>query len=130
MEKKIIKSIIIVFGLFILLIIVTTCFSASESYFEDVTYDAKNLPVGIKEIKELDGNKRYYKIRTYRGKILTLSSHDYDGTLRVIDFEERNAAKAEYEYDADGNLIKITKYNCSLKPVKTEIYKPKKKKKL
>ncbi len=128
MEKKIIKSLIIFFSLFILLIFITTCFSASESYFVDVSYDAKKLPIGIEEIKDLDGNKRYYKIRTYRGKVLTLSSHDYDGTLRVIDFEERNAAKIEYQYDADGNLVKIIKYNTDLKPVKTEVYKPKKKK--
>lgn len=128
MEKKIIKAIVTVFAVFILLIIVSTCFSASERYFEDVTYDAKKLPLGINEIKELDGNKRYYKIRTYRGKTLTLTSHDYDGTLRVIDFEDFNAAKVEYEYDADDNLIKIIKYNTSLKPVKTETYKPRKKK--
>lgn len=128
MEKKVIKAIVTAFALLILLIIVSTCFSASERYFEDVSYDAKKLPVGINEIKELDGNKRYYKIRTYRGKVLTLTSHDYDGTLRVIDFEDFNAAKVEYEYDDDGNLIKITKYNTSLKPVKTETYKPKKKK--
>ncbi len=128
MEKKVIKAIVTAFALLVLLIIVSTCFSASESYFEDVSYDAKKLPVGINEIKELDGNKRYYKIRTYRGKVLTLTSHDYDGTLRVIDFEDFNAAKVEYEYDADGNLIKIIKYNTSLKPVKTETYKPRKKK--
>ncbi len=128
MEKKVIKAIVTAFALLILLIIVSTCFSASERYFEDVSYDAKKLPVGINEIKELDGNKRYYKIRTYRGRVLTLTSHDYDGTLRVIDFEDFNAAKVEYEYDDDDNLIKITKYNTSLKPVKTETYKPKKKK--
>ena len=128
MEKKVIKAIVTAFALLILLIIVSTCFSASESYFEDVSYDAKKLPVGINEIKELDGNKRYYKIRTYRGKVLTLTSHDYDGTLRVIDFEDFNAARVEYEYDADGNLIKIIKYDTSLRPVKTETYKPRKKK--
>ncbi|HOD39737.1 MAG: hypothetical protein BWY32_00999 [bacterium ADurb.Bin243] len=129
MEKKIVKIIAAVFSLVILLIILTTCFSATEKYYEDVAYQANNLPKGINEISELDGNKRYYKIRSYGGRILSLSSHDYDGTLRVIDFEERNAAKVDFEYDQDGYLIKAVKYDTDLKIVKTITYKPNKKKK-
>mgnify|MGYP001395842645 FL=1 len=129
MEKKIIKIIAAVFSLVILLIILTTCFSATEKYYEDVAYQVNNLPRGINEIRELDGNKRYYKIRSYGGRILSLSSHDYDGTLRVIDFEERNAAKVDFEYDQDGYLIKAVKYDTDLKIVKTITYKPNKKKK-
>jgi len=129
MENKIIKAIAAVFLFFVMLIITTTCFSAGEKYYEDVSYNNKKLPIGINEISHLDGNKRYYKIRTYRGKTISLSSHDYDGTLRVIDFEERNAARIEYEYDENGDLIKIIKYSTDLKPVKTENYKSKKKKK-
>ena len=129
MEKKIIKIIAAVFSLVILLIILTTCFSATEKYYEDVAYQVNNLPRGINEIRELDGNKRYYKIRSYGGRILSLASHDYDGTLRVIDFEERNAAKVDFEYDQDGYLIKAVKYDTDLKIVKTITYKPNKKKK-
>ncbi len=129
MEKKIIKIIAIAFSLVILLIVLTTCFSATERYYEDVAYEANNLPRGINEISELDGNKRYYKIRSYGGKIISLSSHDYDGTLRVIDFEERNAAKVEFEYDQDGYLVKAVKYGTDLKVVKTVTYRPNKKKK-
>ena len=129
MEKKIIKIIIIVFSVLVLLIILSTCFSSTDRYYEDISVGADKLPRGINEISELDGNKRYYRIRSYGGKILMLSSHDYDGTLRVIDFEEFNAARLEYEYNDEGNLIKITKYNTSSKVVKTENYKPGRKKK-
>lgn len=129
MEKKVIKALIIAGCLLFLLIVLTTCFSASENYYEDITVGADKIPRGLHELDELDGNKRYYKIRTYRGKVLSLSSHDYDGTLRVIDFEEFNAARIEYEYNDDGYLIKITKYDTSGRVVKTENYKPGKKKK-
>jgi len=129
MEKNILKIIAVVFALIIIIIFLSTCFASTVKYYEDINYDPEKPPSGIGEIAELDGNKRYYKIVSYGGRVLSLSFHDYDGVLRPIQFEEKNASSIEYEYNENGNLIKITKYNPDSKIVKTIKFKPVKKNK-
>ena len=127
MDKNYIKIAVISGVILVLIIVLVTCFSGTERYYEDFSCEGSLVPIGMGEILELDGNKRYYKIVTYGGRTLSMSFHDYDGTIRP--FEDKNVSKYEYFYDGDGELTSIVKYDSDLKQVSSEKIKVTKKKK-
>ncbi len=127
MDKNYIKIAVISASLLVMIIILVTCFSGTERYYEDFTCEGTLIPKGVDEIFDLDGNKRYYKIVTYGGRTLSMSFHDYDGTIRS--FEDKNVAKFEFIYDDDGQLTRIVKYDPDLRQVSSEKIAVTKKKK-
>jgi len=124
-RKKIVAIISAVIAFFIVALVLVNCFSSKERYFEEIAYSEAGIARGIGEIFDLDGNKRYYKIVSYGGKVLSVSFHDFDGTLRPID---ESYSKIDYEYNPDGALIGITKSDSDGKILKREKISAKKKK--
>ncbi|HNY13690.1 MAG TPA: hypothetical protein PKK26_19055 [Candidatus Wallbacteria bacterium] len=127
MDKNYIKIAAITGSLLFIIIILVTCFSGTERYYEDCNYDGSFAPEGLNEILDMDGNKRYYKIVTYGGRAISMSFHDYDGTIRP--FGDKNLSKIEYFYDDDGELNRIVRYDSDLKQISSEKIKVTKKKK-
>lgn len=123
-RKKIGLIISCVVTLFIAALVLVNCFSSKERYFEDVTVGSNGMYRGTGELFELDGNKRYYKFVTYGGRLLSVSYHDYDNLLKPF---ENNAAKIEFKYNDDGDLVGMVKYDLDGKVVVREKITPKKK---
>ncbi len=121
MEKNIKNIIIGGFVSLLIIIFLIMFFSNKERYFEDINYPESSVPSGVNEIHELDGNQRYYKFIYSGDKAISVSYHDYDGTLK--DFAPQTALM-EFEYNDNGQLIRIISYDMSSKKSKDEKINP------